>query len=263
MKQPVTLMRRLIRTLIRLGRNELGFLITLSVVVCCLWIFAEIADEVLAGSTQTVDEQILLALRNSADLSDPLGPKWLEEVARDTTALGGVAVLVFLSLAVGGFMLLDGKLRMLLFTWGAVGIGLIFSTVLKELFDRPRPDLVPHGSYVYTASFPSGHSMLAAIVYLTLGALLARSQGRKVVKAYLLLLASVLTIAVGISRVYLGVHWPTDVLAGWTAGTAWALLCWTIARSLQKSRAVEREQDQVPDVLEAERDMDADDEAIP
>jgi undecaprenyl-diphosphatase len=98
---------------------------------------------------------------------------------------------------------------------------------------------VPHGAIVYTASFPSGHAMLAAVVYLTLGALLARVQPRLVLKLYLLGLAILLTIAVGVSRVYLGVHWPTDVLAGWTLGAAWALFCWAAALWLQRRGQVE------------------------
>ena len=105
----------------------------------------------------------------------------------------------------------------------AVGGGVLLSTLLKIGFDRPRPDLVPHGAVVY-ASFPSGHAMLSAVVYLTLGALLARVQPRRLLKLYLLGLAILLTVAVGISRVYLGVHWPTDVVAGWASAPLGAAL---------------------------------------
>src|SRR5206468_91472 len=128
-----------------------------------------------------------------------------------------------------------------MFVCGAIVSGLFASTVLKHFFDRPRPNLVPFTVYVSTSSFPSGHSMMSAVTYLVLGALLARSQERKLVKAYFLLGAVFLTVVVGISRVYLGVHWPTDVLAGWTAGAVWALLCWLLARHLQRRHALERE----------------------
>ena len=181
-----------------------------------------------------------------------MGPDWVEEMARDLTALGGVAVLVVLTVAVGGFLVLDGKLRMAGFVVLAVAGGVVASSLLKGAFDRPRPQLVPHGSYVYTASFPSGHSMMAAVTYLTLGALLARSQKRRRVRAYLLLSGILLTVGVGVSRVYLGVHWPTDVLAGWTAGAAWALLCWTVAKWLQGRREIEREGETHADVARAE-----------
>ena len=122
-------------------------------------------------------------------------------------------------------------------TLGALGL----STLLKNTIDRERPDLVPHHTRVYTASFPSGHSMLAASTFLTMGALLARVQRRKRMKAYILLVAITATLLVGLSRVYLGVHWPTDVLAGWTAGAAWALSCWLLARWLQRRHEVESE----------------------
>jgi undecaprenyl-diphosphatase len=121
--------------------------------------------------------------------------------------------------------------------------------VRKDLFVRPRPDLVPRSAYSSGASFPSGQSMMSAITYLTLGALLARSQERKRLKAYFFLVAALLTFMVGVSRVYLGVHWPTDVLAGWVAGAVWALLCWLAARWLQSRRAIEREAEHAPDAI--------------
>lgn len=123
----------------------------------------------------------------------------------------------------------------------AVAGGLLVSSALKSGFDRPRPDLVPHGAYVYTTSFPSGHAMMSAVTFLTLGSVLARSQRRRRLKVYLILLALMITLGVGVSRVYLGVHWPTDVLAGWTVGASWALLCWLTARWLQRRGAVENE----------------------
>ncbi len=110
---------------------------------------------------------------------------------------------------------------------------------LKQLFERPRPVLVPRLSYVMTSSFPSGHSMLSAAVYLTLGALLARFESNLLLKAHVLGWALLFTVLVGVSRVYMGVHWPTDVLAGWATGAAWASLCWLVARALQRRGSVE------------------------
>jgi undecaprenyl-diphosphatase len=231
-----------VRTLLsRIGRHELALLVSLLVVAAATWGFAELADEVMEGSTGAFDRLILLSLRNPADLSDPIGPLWFEELARDCTALGGMGVLTFLTLAIAGFLVLQNKARAALLIVGVIGGGLLFSVLLKAGFDRPRPDLVPHGSYVYTSSFPSGHSMMSALVFLTLGALLARFQSSRRMKAYLLGLAAFLSLAIGISRVYLGVHWPTDVLAGWTAGAAWALTCWCIATYMQRHGSVEQE----------------------
>jgi undecaprenyl-diphosphatase len=205
-----------------------------------VWAFSEIADEVMEGETHEVDEWIMLAMRNPADPSDPLGPAWFEEMARDLTALGGMAVLCVITAAVCGFLLLDRKPAAALLAAAAIGSGLLVASALKYGFSRERPDLVPHGSYVYTSSFPSGHSMLAAVTYLTLAALLMRVQPRLRLKAYTLVLAVLLTLGIGASRVYLGVHWPSDVLGGWAAGATWALLWWFIVWRLQRRGTVEK-----------------------
>ena len=204
-----------------------------------VWLFAELADLIDEGETRSFDTRILLALRSASDPADPLGPGWVEELGRDVTAFGGFGVLVFVTLAAAGYLWLSGRRRSMLLLIVAVGGGQMLSTLFKRGFDRPRPDLVPHEAIVYTASFPSGHAMMAAVTYLTLGAMLARVQPTRALRAYVLALAAIVTVAVGISRVYLGVHWPTDVLAGWTAGAAWALACWTVARWLARRGAVE------------------------
>jgi undecaprenyl-diphosphatase len=208
-------------------------LVTLLLLSGFAWAFIALADEVVEGETHAFDSALLLALRSAGDTSDPLGPPWVEELARDVTALGGVGVLIFITLAVAVFLRLQGRRGDMLFVLFAAFGGQALSTLFKQGFARTRPDLVPHEVTVHTASFPSGHAMMAAVTYLTLGALLARVQPRRLLRIYLLGIATVLTFAVGVSRIYLGVHWPTDVLAGWTAGAAWALLCWTVARWLQ------------------------------
>jgi undecaprenyl-diphosphatase len=227
------------RNLAAAARQELGLLAALALLAAGFWAFIGISDEVFEGDTPAIDEQILLSLRNPGDPSDPIGPGWVEEMGRDATALGGVGVLTFITVAVVVYLLARRKIRAALFVAVAIGSGMALSFGLKAGFDRPRPDLVPHGSIVYTTSFPSGHSMMAALVYLTLGALLARLQPQRWLKAYMLFLAVFVTIVVGISRIYLGVHWPTDVLAGWVAGGTWAAACWAIALFLQRLRQVE------------------------
>lgn len=217
----------------------MALLLGLCLIAAGLWGFAELADEVMEQETQSVDERILLMLRNPKDLSDPVGPRWVEEVGRDVTALGGMTMLTLLTVAVTVYLLLERKPHLALFLAVTVGGGIIASLVLKTVFDRPRPKLVPHGSYVYTTSFPSGHSMMSAVTYLTLAVVLARAHSRRRVKTFFILVGASITIGVGISRVYLGVHWPTDVLAGWTAGTVWAILCWLLARWLQRRGQIE------------------------
>jgi len=224
-----------------LGGHEAAVLCAVGGIAAGIWIFALIADEVKKGETQSFDRQILLAMRRP-DLS-LRGSSEFQEMARDVTALGGVVVLTLVTTTTAGFLALDGKRRMAKFLCVSIVTGMLASTILKDLFNRPRPDIVPHAVYATAASFPSGHSMLSAITYLTLGALLARSHQRRALKVYFLLLAVLLTLLVGASRVYLGVHWPTDVLAGWTAGAVWALMCWLVARRLQRRHSLELEEE--------------------
>jgi undecaprenyl-diphosphatase len=223
----------------RLGLTEAAPLLTLAIVGLFGWGFVSLADEVIEGETLKVDRSILLWLRNPTDVSDPIGPSWFEETARDLTGLGGHGVLGLITLATIAYLLLTRRRGAALLVLGAIGGGMLLSTLLKLGFERPRPDLVPHGMRVYTASFPSGHAMLSAVTYLTLGALLARLHRLRRVKMFFLGLAIVLTILVGLSRVYLGVHWPSDVLAGWCIGAAWAALCWYVALLLQRKGQVE------------------------
>ncbi|HEY1384332.1 MAG TPA: phosphatase PAP2 family protein [Dongiaceae bacterium] len=192
--------------------------------------FIAILDEVVEGDTRAIDEAIILAFRVPGNPADPIGPSWVEESVRDVTALGSAPALVIAVLAVAGFLALAKAWRPAIFTLAACGGGLVVSSLLKYTVDRPRPDLVPHGNIIYTSSFPSGHSMMSAVVYLTLAALVVRLMEKKRLKAYALGVAMALTLVIGISRIYLGVHWPSDVLAGWSAGAAWALGCWLIAR---------------------------------
>jgi undecaprenyl-diphosphatase len=228
------------RTLGWARQIELVTLLSVLLVGLGVWTFVELADEVFEGETRALDERLLLAMRNPQEPADPIGPEWLEEMARDVTALGGVAVLATITLASAGFLALGGQRRVAIYVVAAVAGGLVVSTAMKSSFSRPRPDLVPHGSHVTSASFPSGHSMMATTTYLTLGALLARVNSNRRIKIYLMVLAISLSLAVGVSRVYLGVHWPTDVLAGWVLGASWATLCWLVEWRLQRTGTLER-----------------------
>ncbi|MCB5174872.1 phosphatase PAP2 family protein [Microvirga lenta] len=223
----------------RLRLNELGPLISLAGFGFFAWAFMELADDVSEGEIHALDQSLLLALRDPANLANPLGPGWLEEAARDITGLGGYAILSFLTLATVVYLLMAGKRGVALLVVAAIVGGALLSHGLKLGFERPRPDLVPHATQVYTASFPSGHAMLSAITYLTLGALLARVQKRRRIRAFIMGLAVTMTLLVGASRTYLGVHWPSDVLAGWSVGAAWASLCWFVALQLQRRGQVE------------------------
>jgi undecaprenyl-diphosphatase len=232
---------RLVRTwpqrwLLRIRRwrtPELRLLASLGLVVGAGWAAIEIADQVREGETQSFDEWILKAFRSPTDLSDPRGPLWVEEAWRDITALGGLPLLALLTAAAVGYLLLERKRRSAALVCVSVLGGLVLSLVLKNVFQRPRPDLVPHEMEAYSSSFPSGHSMMSAATFLTLASLLASVQHRRKVKVYLIASAIFLMLLVGASRVYLGVHWPSDVVAGWAIGIAWSVLCTVTMRWLK------------------------------
>jgi undecaprenyl-diphosphatase len=226
-----------------LGRADLVVLVASLAAAVSALAFLVVADLVTDGPPGHTDERLIRALRNPDDPSDPIGPPWAEEMARDVTALGGYAVLTLLVTSVVGYLLLSRRHHAAVFVVAATLGGLLVSNLLKGFYDRPRPDVVPHLSHVSSASFPSGHAMLSAVVYLTLGALLARIVEGRWLRVYFLGVAVVLSVLVGVSRVYLGVHYPTDVVGGWAAGVAWAVGCWLAARYLQRHGVVEGETD--------------------
>lgn len=211
------------------------------------WGFIELAEAVSDGDARLYDRYILDTLFGSPDARrGVLDSALVNEIMRDITALGEIAVLSFIVLAVAGFLWLSGQRRATVFLLISVLTGLLISQGFKSLFDRQRPDWIAHGSYVDTASFPSGHSLMAALVYLTLAVMLARGLGRRSVKLYVTALAVLLVVAIGVSRVWLGVHWPSDVLAGWMVGTAWALCCGITASWLGRRGIIEPDQEDDP-----------------
>ena len=208
-------------------------LIALCLAAGALWTFEEIQEKFVSGRARAIDKAILLAFRN-ADPTDPVGPKWVEELARDITALGSLGVLA-LVIAASVLFLFITRQRVGAWMVSAATVGGIAATfVFKAVFARPRPDLLLHDAYVTSSSFPSGHAVMAAVVYLTLGALIAREFSNLLLKAYVMSVAVAVTLLVGLSRVYLGVHWPSDVLGGWSLGAAWALVCWATAEWFEK-----------------------------
>lgn len=222
------------------NRLEGPILGVIAAITSVLWLFIEIAEEVDEGKTGKIDTAILMAFRSPEDPAQPLGPGWLTETVRDISGLGGPGVLGLLVAAIVIFLLLSERRRIALFVLLAAFGGGLVSVLLKEGFHRPRPDLVPHGAFVYGASFPSGHAMMSAAVYLTLGALIARLIPVRRLKICVMGMAAALPILVGISRVYLGLHWPSDVLAGWAAGAAWALACWLVAHVIKLENGAKR-----------------------
>ncbi len=235
-----------------LNGRPFQILLVCLIVVGGSWSFIRLADVVEEGHVQHFDERVVHALQRPADAlavvsepgTVPIGPHWLLEIGRDITALGGVAVLTLVVIAVVGYLLILHRYRAMWLILLATLGGIAISSGLKRMIDRPRPD-VSHYSYVSTSSFPSGHSMLSAVVYITLGALLTRQTPYRLAKLYILTGALLVTFLVGVSRVYMGVHYPTDVLAGWMAGIVWALVCLLVA-NLMEPRPIQ------PDIIDLE-----------
>ena len=223
---------------------ELRPLIGILLLGTAAWVFIEIADEVLEGEAIPFDETLLLALRTAADPAMPRGPMWLQEAVRDITALGSYTVLSIVTFSSAAYLWLARQRRVAFFILAAASGAILCVTLLKIGFDRPRPDLVPHIMTAETPSFPSGHSTAAAAVYLTLGALLARFQTRRRLRLFFVGVAVAITVLVGFSRVYLGVHWPSDVVAGWTLGGGWAVACWLAATWLRRRHVLPETADQ-------------------
>jgi len=210
----------------RFERRELAWLVIGLGACALLLLFLFLAGEVVEGDTLAFDTKILRALRNPADPSKPIGPEWIESVLVDLTSLGGPVVLGLVVLAVVGFLLLQGRRRTGLAILMTSASGELVTQAMKHAFNRPRPTIVPHLRQVFSTSFPSGHAMESAVVYLTIGAMLMRVADRRATKLYILAVAMLLTAIVGISRVWLGVHYPTDVIGGWMIGLVWASICW-------------------------------------
>lgn len=219
-----------------LSRIEFPLLLAGLVIAGGLWAFEELMELGRAARPHVLDTEILLAFREPGQPANPIGPPWLEGAMRDITSLGSTSVLVLIVAAAVLHLLLVGKPKTALFVFVAVVGGQVLSSLLKFGINRPRPDLVSHLVDETSLSFPSGHAMLSAVTYLTLGSLAARFLPGHTTRIYVLSLAVLVTLMIGVSRVYLGVHWPSDVLAGWCAGFAWAMLCWLAARLWQRWR---------------------------
>jgi undecaprenyl-diphosphatase len=225
--------------------QELTILVGAVLLLALIWVFATLAGEVMEGDTRQFDEWVLGVLRQAADPGQLKGPRWLRAGAEDLTALGSPTVLGLTVLAVTGYLFLHGLYRNGLFIFLASVGGWVLNWLLKAAFARTRPDIVPHLREVMSSSFPSGHALTSAAVYLTLGALLMRIAEGRLAKYYCIAMAMLLAFLVGSSRVLLGVHYPTDVVAGWLIGMTWALFCWIVERTLERRAGLKREKEEV------------------
>jgi len=216
------------------GLNEIKILIIVLSIVAGLLIFISIANEVVEGETISIDDSILKSLREPNDVSKPAFPDWVTVAMKDITSLGSAAVITLITLIISGYLLLRKQYFRLWLVLAATIGGALLMAGLKEFIGRTRPEVVTHLLEEKSLSFPSGHSMMSAVIFLTQAVLLSKIETNRKIKIYIIFVALLLMLLIGISRIYIGVHYPTDVLAGWVAGISWALLCWYISTILEK-----------------------------
>lgn len=211
-------------------RSPLGLLGGLGIIAGLFFLCLKVWSEVAEGDARGFDEKILLALRQAGHTDVPIGPAWLVQSMIDISSLGGGTLLGLLIIAACGYLIIKGaRTRAYLLATATVS-GSSLLLVLKNIFGRPRPELVDHLVTVKSMSFPSGHATNSALVYLTIAALASDVEPSLRVRIYIMTVAMTLTVLIGISRLYLGVHWPSDVVAGWALGAGWAL-AWRLAAS--------------------------------
>ena len=195
-----------------------------------VWGFLFLTDAVGEGATAAFDRALILMLRQSVDPNLLRGPAWLHETARDITALGGFTVLALVTIAAFAVMIVYRRRRQAIVFGVTAVVAQVLAEAIKHIVGRPRPAFVAHYDLIASASFPSGHAMMAPAIYFTLAAIVAAGELRPAARVLLMMGSAALVTAIGVSRVYLGVHWPTDVIAGWTLGSAVALIAWIALR---------------------------------
>lgn len=220
------------RRALRVARSEIAALTALLIVALGVMTFVEVADDMTEADGQIVDQAVLHWLQPVA--GHPRGPWWLHEAAVDLTSLGGISVLTLFAVVALAFLLIQRKrLSALLLIVGLLG-GVALSEGLKALFERARPPVEYQVVETLNASFPSGHALLSTVFYLTLGVMLTRAFPRVRLKAFVLGTAVFIALLVGLTRIYLGAHWASDVVAGWCAGAAWAMALWLVAYAVER-----------------------------
>jgi len=188
----------------------ISFIIALLATVAFI-LFSQI---VLGGWTQAGDDAVLQWF---ARHRSPL----LDSFMREVTALGSIGILAIVASIASVFLwLTHHRWSVLILLAGIIG-GWTANSILKIWFERPRPTIVPPLAEVGSLSFPSGHAMTSMIVYGSIAYLLTRFEPTRNIRRATVVATLLLIVLIGISRVYLGVHYPSDVVGGYIAGLAW------------------------------------------
>ena len=221
-----------LRRALTVARAEFAALGALAIVTLGIMTFVEIADDMTEADGQAFDQMVLHWMQPVA--GHPRGPWWLHEAAADITSLGGIAVLtLFAVVALGMLLILRKRLSAVLLVIGLAG-GVSLSEGLKAMFERERPPAAFQAVETLNASFPSGHALLSTVFYLTVAVMMTRAFPKRRLKAYVLGVGMVFALMVGLTRVYLGAHWASDVMAGWCVGAAWAMALWLVSYAVER-----------------------------
>jgi undecaprenyl-diphosphatase len=220
---------------VRFKRLEARALLVWFSIASALWIFFTLGAEIGEGDTSAFDRKLIRLLRNSDMGGEPVGPAWFKDSMRDVTALGGFTFLTLMTTVVVLGLFFHRKRREGIIVALTAISSQTSIEILKVLYDRPRPDPVLPHLHAYTASFPSGHTTESTAIFLTVATAIATLEANDNTKMLTYAVATFAILSIGFSRVYLGMHWPTDVLGGWVLGTAWALVAWTALRNKTKS----------------------------
>ncbi len=214
-----------------LAGHGAGMLAAMLLMILGTLAFIAITNYVSSGRANHFDRRVITYFR------DHHGPGIVEDIATDITAMGGPGCWLLVTAMISGYLVVEHRYYTAAWLVATVTSGAVLTIFLKGTIDRVPPGNMHETNPIhYYPSFPSGHSMMSAMVYLTLGVILAQLANRRRTKAYILVMAGLIVFLVGVSRVYLRIHWPTDVLAGWAAGIVWALLCWVVTERLRQVR---------------------------
>ena len=198
------------------------------------WAFLRVAGEFREGELTAFDTWVLLRLRHPNNPHQAIGPIWLTDGMRDITSLGSVTVLFFITAVAALILYFHNKKPHAAVLGAAVLLSQLSGDVLKNFYGRVRPAFAVYGTPPVSLSFPSGHSTTATTAYFLLATIAAGLETRTAVRILYFAIAALLALSIGFSRVFLGVHWPSDVMAGWCVGGFWALAAGSVLLELNK-----------------------------
>jgi len=216
------------------SRIEIALLAVWIVVAGALWSFLAIGSEMQEGELTGFDRSVLEALRQNGDTHKAIGPHWLIESMRDVTALGGVTLVTVVTVLAVTLLLGHKQKNQAVVLAIFIPLAQLSSGLFKDVYDRARPSFAIFGDLPTSMSFPSGHSTVATATYFLLAVIVSSLETNRSMKVLAFAVAALLSLAIGFSRVFLGVHWPSDVIAGWCLGAAWAMIAAVVLRALKK-----------------------------